>query len=92
MVIRAANLVVEVFLDVAEDGSAYAEALMLRNAERVLLGRGSVRMRPADPARLPYDDRRLAAAALVDLASALMRDSSGSTECGMPARDRLRAA
>ena len=32
--LRAVNLVVEVFIDVTDDGTAYAEALMLHHADK----------------------------------------------------------
>jgi hypothetical protein len=69
---RTANLVVEVFIDVAEDGTAYAEALLLREADKCLLGQGSARVGPDNGGLRPDDETQLAARALMNLAQTLL--------------------
>lgn len=86
MVIRTDNLVVEVFVDVADDGTAFAEAMLLRSAERRLLARGSARFRPTDAHPDPVDDRWVVAEALVDLADTLLQEA-GQQEAGSAADD-----
>jgi len=75
--LRTVNLVVEVFIDIAEDGTAYAEALMLRSADMYFMGQGFARLEPDDPDVEPVDDGQLAARALVDLAETLIYDTDG---------------
>lgn len=70
--LRTVNVVVEIFIDVGEDGTAYAEALMLRNADKRLLAQGFARLEPEDANVDPSDDGQIAARALVDLADTLM--------------------
>jgi hypothetical protein len=74
---RRVNVVVEVFIDVEEDGTAYAEALMLRNADKYLLAQGFACVGPKEPDADPVDEGRLAARALVDLADTLIHDTGG---------------
>jgi hypothetical protein len=71
---RTVSLVVEVFIDVEEDGTTYAEALMLRDADKRLLGQGFASLGPADPKAEPADGQ-IAARALVDLAETLIREA-----------------
>jgi len=92
VVIRTVNLVVEIFIDVADDGTAYAEALLLHSDERRLLARGAARHRPTDAHPEPADDRWLAAEALVDLADTLVQETSAGVEGTAPGRNRLRVA
>jgi hypothetical protein len=92
VVIRTVNLVVEVFIDVADDGTAYAEALLLNSDERRLLARGAVRYRPTEAHPPPADDRRLVAESLVDLADNLIQDTGAGVEGAAADRCRLRVA
>jgi hypothetical protein len=71
-VIRTANLIVEVFIDVEDDGAAHAEALLLHNADKRLLARGYAYLGSHDPATGPVGDCRVTARALVDLAGILL--------------------
>jgi hypothetical protein len=71
-VMRTMNMVVEIFIDVAEDGAAYAEALMLRDADKSLLGQGSARIGPEDGGLSPGEETQLAARALIHLAETLL--------------------
>jgi hypothetical protein len=91
VVIRTVNLVVEVFIDVADDGTAYAEALLLNSDERCMLARGTVRHRPAD-ANQQVDDRWLVAEALVDLADNLIKETCAGADGTAPGRGHLRVA
>jgi hypothetical protein len=92
VVIRAVNLVVEVFIDVADDGSAYAEALLLDSEERRLLARGAARHRPTDGQPEPADDRWLVAESLVNLADNLIKEAGAGVDGAAADRNRLRAA
>jgi hypothetical protein len=90
--IRTVNLVVEVFVDVADDGTAYAEALLLNSDERCLLARGAVRGRPPETNQPPVDDRWLVAEALVDLADNLIKETCAGADGTAPGRGHLRVA
>lgn len=80
--LRAVNLIVEVFVDVTSDGG-YAEALLLHSADRSLLAQGFARVaagtEEAEPAgepdvaaaAMPNGLNAVVAAALEDLVGAL---------------------
>jgi Rv2632c-like len=86
---RMVNLVVEVFIDVEVDGSAYAEALLLDNTDKRLIARGFAHLGPGDPDEGPLDRNRLAARALSDLANAILhRGADDGAEDGAGA-DRV---
>jgi Rv2632c-like len=70
--LRAENLIVEVFIDEDDDGTTYAEALMLRNKDRRLLGRGRARLTTNSPNAARIGDEQIAAHALADLVRTLM--------------------
>jgi hypothetical protein len=90
IVLRTVNLVVEVFIDVADDGTAYAEALMLRNADKCLLAKGSAHLRPADPGVDPVDEAQIAARALADMTGGLIcGPDDGGDGSGTSRRPRL---
>ena len=72
--LRAENLIVEVFIDEDDDGTTYAEALMLRNKDRRLLGRGRARL-PSATNATRIGDAQIAAHALADLVRTLMPNS-----------------
>jgi hypothetical protein len=68
--LRAENLTVEVFIDEDDDGTRYAEALMLRNRDRRLVARGRARLalnRAGPAGAVPIEDEQVAAHALADL-------------------------
>jgi hypothetical protein len=70
--LRAENLTVEVFIDEDDDGTRYAEALMLRSRDRRLVARGRARLALGRPGATRIEDEQIAAHALVDLVHKLM--------------------
>jgi hypothetical protein len=92
-VLRAVNLVVEVFIDVRRDGGGYAEALLLHNDDRCLLARGVACVSAASgDVHLP-DDLAVAALALQNLVDALTRtDPRPATDRCPPPRARSAVA
>jgi Domain of unknown function (DUF1876) len=71
--LRAENLTVEVFIDEDDDGTRYAEALMLRNRDRRLVARGRAQLASTRPGGTRIDDEQIAAHALADLVDKLTR-------------------
>ena len=72
--LRAENLTVEVFIDEDDDGTRYAEALMLRNRDRRLVARGRARLASGRPGAVRIEDEQIAAHALADLVDKLAPD------------------
>jgi hypothetical protein len=70
--LRAENLTVEVFIDEDDDGTTYAEALMLRNRDSRLLARGRARLTSDSANAPPIGDEQIAAHALADLVRKLV--------------------
>ncbi|OLE30194.1 MAG: hypothetical protein AUG44_01910 [Actinobacteria bacterium 13_1_20CM_3_71_11] len=70
--LRAENLTVEVFIDEDDDGTRYAEALMLRSRDRRLVARGHARLALRNSGLARIEDEQVAAHALVDLVRKLM--------------------
>jgi hypothetical protein len=70
--LRTVNLSVEVFVDEDDDGTIYAEALMLRNHDKRLLAQGFACLSPPDPPAAQIADEQVAALALTDLARTLV--------------------
>src|SRR2546423_14662627 len=83
--VRMVNLVVEVFIDVDDEGTAHAEAVLLRNADKRLLGTGFATVRRRKGAD-PVGEGRVAAFALADLAQRLLRGDVGDTGAAGRAR------
>jgi hypothetical protein len=72
--LRAENLTVEVFIDEDDDGTRYAEALMLRSRDRRLVARGRARLALRNSGLARIEDEQVAAHALADLVHQLMPD------------------
>jgi hypothetical protein len=72
--LRAENLTVEVFIDEDDDGTRYAEALMLRSRDRSLVARGRARLALRNSGLARLEDEQVAAHALVDLVHKLIPD------------------
>ena len=70
--LRAENLTVEVFIDEDDDGTRYAEALMLRSRDHRLVARGHARLALRNSGLARIEDEQIAAHALVDLVHKLM--------------------
>jgi len=70
--LRAENLTVEVFIDEDDDGTRYAEALMLRNRDRRLVARGRARLASGRSGAVRIEDEQIAAHALADLVDKLV--------------------
>lgn len=74
--LRAENLTVEVFIDEDDDGTRYAEALMLRNRDRRLVARGRAQLPLNRSGTTRIEDEQVAAHALADLVHKLVPNLS----------------
>ena len=70
--VRMVNLVVEVFIDIDENGTAHAEAILLHNTDKRLLARGIADVGPPMDSGDPVEGDQVAAYALADLAEQLL--------------------
>ena len=80
--VRTTNVVVEVFIDVAEDGRVQAEAVMLREPDMGLMAQGSASLEAHDLRGQGDDEGKIAAYALADLIDSLLRDPAEAGEVG----------
>jgi hypothetical protein len=81
---RAVNLVVEVFIDEDDDGTIYADALMLRNHDKRVLAQGFACLPPSSRGTARIRDEQIAALALTDLACSVGRDAATDGGGGRP--------
>jgi hypothetical protein len=88
--VRMVNLVVEVFIDIDENGTAHAEAILLHNADKRLLARGTADVGPPTDSGDPVEGDQVAAYALADLAEQLLHKGTDDDRRSRPppVRDR----
>ncbi len=88
--VRMVNLVVEVFIDIDDNGTAHAEAILLHNDDKRLLARGIADIGPPTESGDPVEGDQVAAYALADLAEQLLHKGTDADRRSRPPPVRAR--